>query len=78
MSEQRREEKQSRASSFSHKALAQAAASAKGMPPIANTLRAILAIPPRMRCTLAVRGRLMHVAALLLRSRKLARLRYAS
>ena len=53
MSEQRREEKQSRASSFSHKAPAQAAASTKGMPPTANTLRAISAMPPRARYTLA-------------------------
>ena len=44
MSEQQREEKQSRASSFSHKALAQAIAATKGMPSIANTLRAISAI----------------------------------
>ena len=53
MSKQQREEKQSRASSFSHKALAQALASTKGMPPVANALRAISAIPPRMRYTLA-------------------------
>ena len=53
MSEQQREEKQSRASGFSHKAPAQAAASAKGMPPIANALRAASAMPPRMRYTLA-------------------------
>ena len=58
MSEQQREEKQSRASSFSHKAPAQAAASAKGMPPIASTLRAISATPPRMRYTLAYTGAL--------------------
>ena len=53
MSEQQREEKQSRVSSFSHKAPAQAAASAKGMPSIANALRAASAMPPRMRYTLA-------------------------
>ena len=55
MSNQQREEKQSRASSFSHKALAQAVASTKGIPSIANTLRAISAMPPRMRYTLAAR-----------------------
>ena len=43
-----------RSSSFSHKAPAQAAASTKGMPPIANTLRTISAMPPRMRCALAL------------------------
>ena len=53
MSEQQREEKQSRASSFSHKALAQAIASTKGIPSIANTLRTISATSPRMRYTLA-------------------------
>ena len=53
MSEQQREEKQSRASSFSHKAPAQAAASAKGMPSAANALRAISAISSRIRYTLA-------------------------
>ena len=60
MSKQQREEKQSRASSFSHKALAQAVASTKGMPSIANTLRTISAIPPRMRCALARRAALQH------------------
>ena len=53
MSEQRGEEKQSRASSFSHKALAQAAASTKGIPSIANTLRTISTISSRIRYTLA-------------------------
>ena len=53
MSEQQREEKQSRASSFSHKAPAQAVASTKGIPSAANTLRTASAMPPRMRCTLA-------------------------
>ena len=59
MSEQQREEKQSRVSNFSHKALAQAFAATKGMPSIANTLRTISAIPPHMRCALAaLAGRL--------------------
>ena len=56
MSKQQREEKQSRASSFSHKAPAQAIASAKGIPSIANTLCTISAISPRMRYTLAMKS----------------------
>ena len=45
VSKQQREEKRSRASSFSHKALAQAAAAARGMPSIASALRAVSAMP---------------------------------
>ena len=54
MNKQRREEKQNRVSNFSHKALAQAIASTKGIPPIANALRAISIIPPCIPYTLAV------------------------
>ena len=42
-----------------HKALAQAAASAKGMPPIANALHAISAMPLCIRYTLARLGGLL-------------------
>ena len=53
MNEQRREEKQNIACGFSHKAPAQAIVNTKGMPPIANTLRTISAISPRILYTLA-------------------------
>ena len=44
MSEQQREEKQSRASSFSHKALAQAIVATKGIPgPVLHTLSYLMA-----------------------------------
>ena len=56
MSEQRREEKQNIAYSFSHKAPVQAIVSTKGIPSIANTLRAISAISPRVLYTLAAKA----------------------